>query len=152
MAAHSERDTIVVMLRATTYRTAAVGLAFTALWFVLGLFVISTPVPGALGIASQLFVAWLLLFLGITAVTGALLIAAAANGRVAAPRRQLRPVAPGQAQPGETRAQPGRTAPRRIVVPGATVRRRPLSPDARPAERNADPRRPPNTRPRRRDA
>jgi hypothetical protein len=77
-------------MRQIGYRAAATASVFTTLWFVLGLLLISTPLPGALGIGAQLFTAWLLLFLGILAVAGAVLVVASYNGlfppNVRAPR------------------------------------------------------------------
>jgi hypothetical protein len=79
------------MLRRIGYRAAGTVFVFTALWFVLGLFLLSSPLPGALGIGGEFFVAWLLLFLGILALAGLVLCIAAINGifppNVRAPRR-----------------------------------------------------------------
>lgn len=68
------------MVRRANYRLAATALVFTGLWFVLGLLLMATPVPGALGIAYTMFVAWLLLFFLIMGVSGATLTLAAING------------------------------------------------------------------------
>ena len=53
---------------------------FTGLWFGIGVVLLMTPIPGALGIGDQMFVAWLLLFLTILALSGATLTMAAING------------------------------------------------------------------------
>jgi len=68
------------MMRRMSYRTAATAFVFTALWFVFGLVLLWTPVPHALGIRSQLFAAWLILFFVILAGAGATLVLAAVNG------------------------------------------------------------------------
>ncbi|HYM15246.1 MAG TPA: hypothetical protein VEZ14_06775 [Dehalococcoidia bacterium] len=107
------------MLRRISYRSAATVFVFTGLWFVFGLFVLWTPVPGALGIGGQLFAVWLVLFLLILAGSGLTLFFAALNGifppNVRAPSRadQL------WASPGEV---PPATLPQR---PNAAGRRRP---------------------------
>lgn len=79
------------MIRRIGYRAALTAFVFTGLWFVLGLLLVSSPLPGALGIAGGLFTAWLLLFLAMLAGSGATLLVAAINGlfppNVRAPRR-----------------------------------------------------------------
>lgn len=79
------------MVRRIGYRAAVTGFVFTGLWFVLGLLLLSTPAPGALGIAGGMFTAWLLLFFVILAAAGVTLVIAAVNGifpqNVRAPRR-----------------------------------------------------------------
>ncbi|MDP9236319.1 MAG: hypothetical protein M3P30_02790 [Chloroflexota bacterium] len=92
-------------MRQIGYRAAATACVFTGLWFVLGLLLISTPLPGALGIGGQLVTAWLLLFLVALAMTGATLVVAAFNGifptNVRAPRRaqSLWAAPPGSSSP-----------------------------------------------------
>jgi hypothetical protein len=78
------------MLRRIGYRAAGNAFVFTALWFALGLILLWTPIPGALGIGGDFFVAWLLLFLALLALAGFTLCIAAVNGifppNVRAPR------------------------------------------------------------------
>ncbi len=78
-------------MRRIGYRTVVNAFAFTGLWFVLGLVLLWTPVPHALGIRGQMFVAWLMLFFAMLAVAGLMLMLAALNGMfprvVRAPRR-----------------------------------------------------------------
>jgi hypothetical protein len=68
------------MIRGIGYRTAATIFVFTGLWFVLGLLMLASPIPHALGIGGAMFVAWLLLFLAMLALAGASLTMAAING------------------------------------------------------------------------
>jgi hypothetical protein len=68
------------MIRGIGYRTAATIFVFTGLWFILGLLMLASPVPHALGIGGAMFVAWLLLFLAMLALAGASLTMAAING------------------------------------------------------------------------
>jgi hypothetical protein len=68
------------MIRRITYRSAATAFVFTGLWFVLGLLLLWSPIPGSLGIRGQMLVAWLLLFLLIMATAGAMLTLASFNG------------------------------------------------------------------------
>ena len=85
---------LLQMLRRISYRTAATAFVFTGLWFVLGLFLLWTPIPHALGIRGELFAAWLVLFLLILAVAGLTLFVAGINGifppNVRAPARAER--------------------------------------------------------------
>jgi hypothetical protein len=78
------------MVRRIGYRAAGTAFVFTAFWFVLGVFLLWTPIPGALGIGGDFFVAWLLLFLALLALAGLTLCMAAINGifppNVRAPR------------------------------------------------------------------
>jgi hypothetical protein len=78
-------------MRRISYRTAVTAFVFAGLWFVIGLFLFWTPVPHALGIRGDLFVAWLLLFFAILALSGLTLVIASINGifppNVRAPRR-----------------------------------------------------------------
>ncbi len=67
------------MLRRINYRTAVNAFVFTALWFAIGAIVLWSPVPGALGIAGEMFAAWLMLFFIIMSVAGSLLTVAALN-------------------------------------------------------------------------
>jgi hypothetical protein len=79
-----------VMLRRIGYRAALTAFTFTALWLFLGLLLLATPVPHALGIGGELFVAWVLIFLLALGCSGLLLFVAALNGlfpqNVRAPR------------------------------------------------------------------
>lgn len=68
------------MLRLITYRHALTALLFAALWFVLGLVLLFSGLPGSLGIGREMFTAWLLLFFAISAIAGAALTMAAING------------------------------------------------------------------------
>lgn len=61
------------------YSIAINLFVFTALWFFIGAIVLWSPLPGALGIGSGLFVMWLLLFFGVLAVAGGALTLAAFN-------------------------------------------------------------------------
>jgi hypothetical protein len=68
------------MIRRISYRSAATAFVFTGLWFVLGLLLLWSPIPSALGIRGHMFVAWLALFLLILAGSGAMLTMASING------------------------------------------------------------------------
>jgi hypothetical protein len=78
-------------MRRISYRTAVTAFVFAGLWFAFGLFLLWTPLPGALGIRGGLFTAWLLLFFAILALCGLTLVIASINGmfpsNVRAPRR-----------------------------------------------------------------
>jgi hypothetical protein len=98
------------MMRGIGYRAAATVFVFAGLWFVLGLLMLASPIPHALGIGSEMFVAWLLLFLAILAMAGGSLTMAAINGlfppsempraaRRRAERASREPVAAGYASP-----------------------------------------------------
>ena len=91
-------DTISVMMRRISYRSAVTAFVFTGLWFVLGLLLLWTPIPSALGIRGQMLVSWLLLFLVILAGSGAMLTLASFNGIFPPPERPVRPraIAPPQ--------------------------------------------------------
>ena len=67
-------------MRSVSYRTAAFAFIFTSLWFIIGLLLLWSPIPGALGIHGEMFVAWLLLFFVILAGSGITLILASING------------------------------------------------------------------------
>jgi len=67
-------------MRQVGYRAAVTAFVFTGLWLVFGLFLLATPVPGALGIRGEMFVAWLMLFFAELAISGLLLFVAAING------------------------------------------------------------------------
>jgi|SRR5690348_6790997 hypothetical protein len=67
-------------MRSVTYRTAAFAFIFTSLWFIIGLLLLWSPIPAALGIHSEMLVAWLLLFFLILAGSGVTLILASING------------------------------------------------------------------------
>src|SRR5437773_11511500 len=73
-------------MRRVSYRTAAFAFIFTSLWFIIGLLVLWSPIPSAMGIHSQMLVAWLLLFFVILGASGATLIVASINA--AFPRRR----------------------------------------------------------------
>lgn len=82
------------MIRRISYRSAATAFVFTGLWLVLGLLLLWSPIPSALGIRGQMLVAWLLLFLVILAGSGAMLTLASINGifpPASRPRRAARP-------------------------------------------------------------
>ena len=72
-------DTILLMIRRISYRSAATAFVFAGLWFVLGLLLLWSPIPGALGIRTQMLLAWLFLFLLILAGSGAMLTLASYN-------------------------------------------------------------------------
>jgi hypothetical protein len=69
-----------LMFRRVSYRTAVTAFVFTGLWFMLGLMLLFTPIPGALGIRGEMFVAWLMLFFATLALSGLTLVIAAING------------------------------------------------------------------------
>ena len=114
------------MLRRIGYRAAATVFVFAGLWFVLGLLVLATPVPHALGIGSALFVAWLLLFLTVLALAGASLTMAAINGLF--PPRARRTAGVAAARPASSRAPRGR----RPDAPPATAATATHDADGRP--------------------
>ena len=68
------------MIRRVSYRFAVTAFVFAGLWFVLGLLLLWSPIPGALGIRGSLVLAWLFLFLVIFAGAGATLTLASYNG------------------------------------------------------------------------
>lgn len=74
------------MIGKITYRTAAYLFLFLGLWFAIGGIVLLSPIPGALGIGSELFVVWLMLFFIIMAVAGGALVAASVNAARNTPR------------------------------------------------------------------
>jgi len=76
----------ILPMRSVSYRTAAFGFIFTSLWFIIGLLVLWSPIPSAMGIHSQMLVAWLLLFFLILGASGVILIMASVNA--AFPRRR----------------------------------------------------------------
>ncbi len=78
------------MIRRISYRTVVTAFVFTALWFVLGLLLLWSPIPSALGIRGQMLVSWLVLFLVILAGSGALLTIASFNGVFPPPERSER--------------------------------------------------------------
>ena len=82
------------MFRRIGYRAALTAFVFTALWLFFGLLLLSTPVPHALGIGGEMFVAWLMMFLVALGLSGLLLFIAALNGifpqNVRAPRSAAR--------------------------------------------------------------
>src|SRR5437868_2494609 len=73
-------------MRSVSYRTAAFAFIFTSLWFIIGLLVLWSPIPSAMGIHTEMLVAWLLLFFVILGASGATLILASINA--AFPRRR----------------------------------------------------------------
>jgi hypothetical protein len=68
------------MIRRVSYRSAGTAFVFAGLWFVLGLLLLWSPIPGALGIRGHMLMAWLFLFLIILAGSGAMLTLASYNG------------------------------------------------------------------------
>ena len=78
------------------------AFVFTGLWFVIGLLLLWSPIPSALGIGGQLFVAWLTLWLLMLAGSGAMLTLASFNGIF--PTQSLRsgPKPPRHATPAAT--------------------------------------------------
>ena len=95
------------MLRRINYRHAATAFVFTALWFVIGAIVLWSPMPGALGIAGEMFAAWLVLFFVIMSVAGSLLTVAALNAAFP----------PQPAAPPRDRAMPARSTGAPIWAP-----------------------------------
>jgi hypothetical protein len=77
-----------------SYRTAATAFVFTGFWFVMGLILLWTPIPHALGIRGEMFAVWLVLFLMSMGAAGFILFMAAVNGifppNVQAPARAQR--------------------------------------------------------------
>lgn len=67
-------------MRRIGYRAALTSFAFTALWLFFGLLLLATPVPHALGIGGEMFVAWVVIFLTALGCSGLLLFIAALNG------------------------------------------------------------------------
>ena len=86
------------MIRRVSYRSAVTAFVFAGLWFVLGLLLLWSPIPGALGIRGNLVLAWLFLFLVIFAGAGATLTLASYNG-IFPPDEAPAPVAQTPAQP-----------------------------------------------------
>lgn len=68
------------MIRRISYGAAATAFVFVGLWFVIGLLLLWSPIPAALGIHGRMFVAWLALCLFILAGAGAMLTIASFNG------------------------------------------------------------------------
>jgi hypothetical protein len=68
------------MLRSVSYRLAVQLFVFTGLWLAIGMVVLWSPVPGALGIEGGFFVLWLLLFFALLAISGGALTLAGLNG------------------------------------------------------------------------
>ncbi len=107
---------------------------FAGLWFVLGLLLLWSPIPGALGIRSELLMAWLLLFLLVLAGSGAMLTLASYNGMLppddapaprAQPSAQTEPLvtADGKPMPWTQSPLPARPA-RRTANTTTTIRSR----------------------------
>ena len=67
-------------MRRLTYRHALTAFFFTGSWFVLGILLLLSPLPDALGIVAELFQAWLILFFLALGISGAMLTMAAVNG------------------------------------------------------------------------
>jgi hypothetical protein len=67
-------------MRQIGYRAAVTAFVFTGLWFIFGILLLWSPLPGVLGIRGQLFPVWLLLFLAMLAGSGATLVVASFNG------------------------------------------------------------------------
>ena len=97
-----------MMIRRISYRTAVTAFVFTALWFVLGLLLLWSPIPSALGIRGQMLVSWLVLFLLILAGSGATLTIASLNGIFPPPERTA---------PVRAVAAPSTPAPEPMVTP-----------------------------------
>ena len=95
------------MLRRINYRHAINAFVFTALWFAIGAIVLWSPVPGALGIAGEMFAAWLVLFFVIMSAAGSLLTVAALNAAFP----------PQPAAPPRDRAMPARSTGAPIWAP-----------------------------------
>ncbi len=135
------------MIRRISYRSAATAFVFTGLWFVIGLVLLWSPIPSALGIGGPMLVAWLLLFLVILAGSGAMLTIASFNGifppaerpqpRRATPAPPVSPLAEafrtpdGKPLPWTSSPLPERPARRAST----TTAIRPRSPDRPPAQR-----------------
>jgi hypothetical protein len=121
------------MIRRISYRSAITAFVFTGLWFVLGLLLLWSPIPSALGIRGHMFIAWLALFLLILAGSGAMLTMASINGIFPpderpqpkpAPAATATHTADGQPQPWSKSPLPERPA-RRTLSTSA----RPRSPE-----------------------
>lgn len=82
------------MLRQITYRTAINAFIFTSLWFAIGGIALWSPIPEALGIASPMFTAWLLLLFAILALAGGALTMAALNAAFPPSDRRDPPASP----------------------------------------------------------
>jgi len=67
-------------MRRISYKTALTSLFFVGAWFVLGFLFLMTPIPGALGIASELFQAWIVIFVVTLGLGGFMLTMASFNG------------------------------------------------------------------------
>jgi hypothetical protein len=98
------------MFRGIGYRAALTAFAFTALWLFFGLVLLATPVPHALGIGSEMLVAWVLIFLAALGGSGLMLFIAALNGifphTVRAPRSAERLWATPQLPPSSLPSRP----------------------------------------------
>jgi hypothetical protein len=139
-------DTILLMMRRVTYRSALTAFVFTGLWFVLGLLLLWSPIPGSLGIRAEMLVAWLMLFLLIMASAGATLTLASYNDMFPpdeepAPKRLAAPVAAIPADPAVTpdgrplpwTESPLPTRPARRTSATTSTAARPSRPDSPPA-------------------
>jgi hypothetical protein len=121
------------MIRRISYRSATTAFVFTGFWFVLGLLLLWSPIPGALGIRAHMFIAWLALFLLMLAGSGAMLTMASFNG-IFPPRERPRPpkrpaptatathTADGQPQPWSQSPLPERPARRALSSTAARPR------------------------------
>lgn len=82
-------------MRRISYKTALTALFFVGAWFVLGFLFLMTPIPGALGIGSALFQAWIVVFIIALGLGGAMLTMASFNGLfprvVKPPKRRAAP-------------------------------------------------------------
>lgn len=67
-------------MRRITYRNAVTALFFAGAWFVLGFLFLLTPIPNGLGIGSELFQAWLVIFVLAFGFGGFMLTMASFNG------------------------------------------------------------------------
>ena len=124
------------MIRRVSYRSAVTAFVFAGLWFLLGLLLLWSPIPGALGIRGNMVMAWLFLFLIILAGSGATLTLASYNGifpptepsaSAARPPAQAEPlVTPdGKPMPWTQSPLPTRPAKRAVKTTTTTLRSRP---------------------------
>jgi hypothetical protein len=104
-------------MRRVTYRTAANAAIFFALWTVIGVVFLWTPIPGALGIRGELFVAWVMLTFLILFAVGVVFLAAAYNAAFPPALQPSPRPAPARAAPRTSVA--GRTEPRPAGRPQA---------------------------------
>lgn len=135
----------MLMMRRVTYRSALTAFVFTGLWFVLGLLLLWSPIPGSLGIRAEMLATWLVLFLLILASAGAMLTLASYNDMFPpaepAPKRLPAPAAAIPADPAVTAdgrplpwaESPLPARPPRRTSATASTAVRPSRPDSPPA-------------------